>query len=72
MTEDKGKDDRLFNCAQKHEHDYVISRYTADKRARVETFLIQACKDNTISNSSHKKVYQLIKDKLGFAIPVNM
>ena len=35
----------------------------------VKTFLASACKDNTLRNSTHKEVYDLIKQKLGHPQP---
>lgn len=69
MSRDKSKDDNLFNCAQQYEHDYVAGLYSIDRRPSVRTFLSNGCQNNTIYHATHKRVYELIKEKLGYAIP---
>jgi hypothetical protein len=68
MARDKAKDDKHFNCTQTHEADYIASLYPHAKD-EVKTFLASACKDNTLRNSTHKEVYDLIKQKLGHPQP---
>ncbi|CAN5915484.1 hypothetical protein BH11BAC7_BH11BAC7_26250 [soil metagenome] len=70
MTRDKSKDDKLFNCGQQFEHDYVASLYdTHEHRQKVRAFLTGACQNNTIYHSTHHKVYLLIQQNLGYPIP---
>lgn len=69
MARDKAKDDKYFNCSQEYENNYVSNLY-GDNQVVVSVFLETACKDNTINYSTHMKVYELIKEKLGYAIPV--
>jgi hypothetical protein len=69
MARDKAKDDRLFNCSQHSEHDYVAGLYDATQRPSVRTLLTNGCANNTIYHSTHLQIYTLIKDKLGYAIP---
>lgn len=69
MARDKRKDDQMFNCAQKHEHDYVVNLYHLLHRQKVSEFLTKGCINNVIRNCSHKKVYELIKQHLGYSIP---
>ena len=68
MARDKAKDDKHFNCEQKHELDYVSGLYP-NHEAEVLTLLIKWCKNNTIKYSTHKEVYELIKKELGYSIP---
>lgn len=65
MSRDKARDDRLFNCDQEHEIDYVVSLYDDQHKEQVRKLIKDCCADNTFSNSTHKDVYQMIKDKLG-------
>ncbi|MCF8002033.1 MAG: hypothetical protein K9K32_05395 [Halanaerobiales bacterium] len=67
MGRDKSKDDKYFHCDQDHEINYVSDLYTDSEK--VKSFLEQQCKLGNISYSTHKDVYKLIKDKLGFSIP---
>ena len=69
MARDKAKDDKYFNCSQDSEHDYVAGLYSADRRPGVRSFLKSSCANNTINYSTHLKVYELIRDNLGYAIP---
>jgi hypothetical protein len=66
---DKSKDDKLFNCSQQSEHDYVAGLYSIERRPSVRTLLKDGCANNTIYHSTHHQVYQLIKKVLGYEIP---
>ena len=68
MARDKARDDKYFNCKQEHEDGYVAGLYGSNKD-KVSTFLSNKCADKTINNSTHKEVYNLIKEKLGYALP---
>lgn len=68
MARDKARDDKFFNCKQEHEDKYVAGLYGINKD-RVTTFLSNKCLDNTINYSTHKEVYNLIKEKLGYPLP---
>ncbi len=69
MARDKAKDDKLFNCSQQSEHDYVAGLYSSEQRPSVRTFLKNGCASNLIYHSTHHQVYSLIKQKLGYEIP---
>lgn len=69
MARDKAKDDRSYNCSQKHEQDYVVGLYSSEKQSNVRNFLISGCNTNLIYNSTHKQVYELIKKHLGYDVP---
>lgn len=69
MARDKAKDDRFFNCAQYYEIEQVASHYDHNK-AEVLEFLKSSCTKKVILYSTHMQVYQLIKEKLGYPIPV--
>lgn len=71
MARDKAKDDKLFNCSQEHERNYVASLYGANRKTSVLSFLTAGCGDNTIFHSTHMEVYKLIKADLGYEIPVS-
>jgi hypothetical protein len=68
MARAKAKDDKLFNCSETHENLYVARLY-GSKENEVSMFLINNCKTNKIKNNTHMEVYELIKEKLGYAIP---
>jgi len=68
MARDKKKDDMLFNCLQKHEHDYVAGLYPGYEGS-VRSLLAKRCGDNTIYHSTHMEVYNLIKKELGLPLP---
>ena len=67
MARDKSKDDKLFNCGQEYELNYVSNLYS--QKETVKNFIKQKCADNTIYHSTHAQVYKLIYDKLGYPIP---
>jgi len=67
MARDKAKDDKHFNCSEKHELDYVSELYP--DVYKVLTFLDEKCENNTIHYSTHMEVYQLIERELGYPIP---
>lgn len=69
MARDRSRDNRLFNCEQQHEHDYVVGLYNVDKRPGIRSFLTNACRQNLIYHSTHQQVYELIKKNLGYSIP---
>lgn len=69
MARDKAKDDLMFNCKQLHEHVQVASHYGANEE-KVLRFLKDSCVKGDILYFTHAQVYRLIKDKLGFAVPV--
>ncbi|HWY10433.1 MAG TPA: hypothetical protein VN026_03855 [Bacteroidia bacterium] len=69
MARDKTKDDIMFNCEQEYEINQVASHYGKDKSI-VYSFLKQKCHGRAISHFSHLKVYKLIKEQLGYEIPV--
>lgn len=68
MARDKERDDKMFNCSQEWEIDYVANLYPAHE-TQVKQFLIRKCHDGTIKYYTHMEVYQLIKKELGYPIP---
>jgi hypothetical protein len=68
MARDKAKDDTNFNCSQHHEKDYVSGLYGTNYQ-KVYDQLGKSCTDNSIKYSTHKEVYQHVKEKLGLEIP---
>lgn len=69
MARDKAKDDQLFNCKQSYELDQVASHYGLNKD-KVLQFLRESCEKGGLYHSTHSKLYNLIKNKLGYSIPV--
>lgn len=69
MARDKAKDDLMFNCNQDYEHSQVASHYGTNKE-KVLKFLKESCAKGDIYRFTHAQVYLLIKEKLGFPIPV--
>lgn len=69
MARDKARDDKYFNCSEQHEINYVAGLY--DQSDEVREFLRNRCDDCTIHYSTNLEVYQLIKDELGYDIPVD-
>lgn len=69
LGRDLARDQKSFNCSQEHELDYVSGLYA--NKIEVYNFLVAACKNNLIKNSTHMQVYQLIKSRLGYEIPVH-
>ena len=65
MTNDKARDDKFFNCDQEHEDHYVANQY--DNPDKVSKFLKEKCESNEIKYSTHKEVYELIKNQLGLS-----
>jgi len=70
MARDKAKDDKMFNCAQQHEQDYVVGLYSWWNQAAVRKFLIDGCNSNLIKNCTHQQLYALIKKNLLLEIPI--
>jgi hypothetical protein len=67
MARDKSRDDKLFNCDQTYELGYVSGLYT--QKNKVHDFLLEKCREKVIYHSTHKEIYQLIKEKLGLEVP---
>ena len=63
------QDQRLFNCSEEHEINYVAGLY-GPNAAKVRMFLKLACADGRIKRSTHAEVYELIEKELGYPIPV--
>ena len=70
MGRDKSKDDKFFNCSQEHEIDYVSGLY-GDNSDKVSKYLKEKCKDGSINYSKHIEVYEMIKNDLGYPVPVS-
>lgn len=67
---DLGRDQRLFNCGEDHEINYVADLYGVHNDD-VRAFLKDACDSGTISNFTHAQVYQFIAKELHLPIPVD-
>ncbi len=68
MGRDKTKDDKIFNCSEEYELNYVSGLY--ENKKAVYDFLVIACRIISIKNSTHLQVYKLIKAKFGYEIPL--
>lgn len=66
---DKAKDDKFFNCDQDYEVELVANHYGSNKQV-VINFLKESCHNGKIHYSTHLQVYTLIKNELGYPIPV--
>lgn len=55
----------LFNCSEDYERDHVVGLYAVEDRIDVRGFIDEKCADGTISNYTHREVYDLIEDELG-------
>ena len=66
---DKARDDKFFNCSQEHEFEQVAQHYGNNKNKVIE-FLKENCKNGTMKYFTHIDVYKLIKEKLGYQIPI--
>ena len=67
MAKDKAKDDELFNCSEPHEINYVADLY--EESQEVREFLKEKCDSEDIHHSTHKEVYELIQEELGYSLP---
>ena len=67
MARDKAKDDKFFRCSQEHELKYVSGLYSDVHKVLV--FLDEKCENGDIKYLTHEKLYELIRDELGFEIP---
>lgn len=69
MGRDKERDDKLFNCSQEHERNYIASLYDDSKRQAVLDFISHGCSTNIIYHTTHYKVYKLIEQHLELPVP---
>jgi hypothetical protein len=67
MGRDKKKDDKYFSCSQEHELNYISGLYQESQK--VYDFLKGKCQDGSIKYSTHREVYQMIEDGLGYPSP---
>jgi len=64
---DLSRDQKLFNCNQEHELNYVAGLYA--NRQEVYDFLKRSCACSLIFHSTHQEVYDMIKRHLGYTVP---
>lgn len=69
MGRDKARDDKLFNCSQSYEIEYVANLYPGNEK-RVDGYLRQLCTADVIKNFTHTQVYEIIEERLKLPIPV--
>jgi len=67
MARDRSRDQKMFNCSQEHELNYVAELYA--NRQEVYDFLKRACASNMIFQATHQDVYEMIKRHLRYPIP---
>ncbi len=65
----RAKDELLFDCKLKAEHDYVTSLYEPSERPYVRLVLRQACEEGKLKYATHMEVYQLVNEKLSQPVP---
>lgn len=68
MGSNKARDDKFFNCSEQHEIDYVCRHYKDQNGVR--KLLEEKCADGTIKYSTSLEVYKLIKNEMGYEIPI--
>ncbi len=68
MARDLARDQRMFNCSQQHEINYVVSLYHGNEN-KVKQVLEQGCAQGAIKYFTHLQVYQYIQKILGLPIP---
>ena len=51
------KDHKFFNCSQKHEVEYLASKFHGDKKEVIKT-IKDLCKEKKIHYSTHKEAEQ--------------
>ncbi len=69
MTKKKTHIDSLFDCNEKHEYEYIIGIYSYDKQNRISNLLSSACNNGELDSLTYQEIYELIENKLGYAIP---
>lgn len=52
-------DNKFFNCSEKHEIDYLASKFVGPKK-EVIAKIIELCKTNKIHYSTHKEAEQAL------------
>lgn len=68
MARDLSRDQKMFNCSQQHEINYVASLYPGNE-TEVKQALKLDCDSGAIKNFTHAEVYQYIQKTLGLSIP---
>ena len=54
------KEFKYFNCDEDYEHDYVAGLFEETKQ--VKKWLEENCENNTINNTKHMDLYQMLID----------
>lgn len=54
------KELEYFNCDEDYEHDYVAGLFEETKK--VKKWLEENCENNTINNTTHMDLYQMLID----------
>ena len=54
------KEYEYFNCEEDYEHEYVASLFT--EPAKVKKWLEKMCANNTINNTTHIELYEMLVD----------
>lgn len=66
---DRSKDQRLFECTEFAQLNAIVELYSTRRKSIVRKFLMNAIADNTIYQSTHMEIYELVKKHLGFTVP---
>jgi len=67
IAQDKAKDDKHFNCSEEHELKYISGLYKDE--TKVYEFFKNLGENDSVKYSTHDKVYNVIKEELGYSIP---
>lgn len=70
MPRNKSKDYILFNCSKPQDHLYVVKLYPPELAGTIREFLKTGCKNKLIFQLTNYEIYELIKEKFGYEIPV--
>lgn len=68
MKRNKLKDNSLFNCNYEYDLNCISGLYLSYQK-EVKSYLIKQCKSGTLKYFTHKDVYELINDELGYPVP---
>lgn len=72
MNSNQIQTDSLFDCHEKHEFEYIIGTYSYDKQNSISNLLSNACNNGELDSLTYQEIYELIENKLGYAIPAKI
>ncbi len=72
MNSNQIQTDSLFDCHEKYEFEYIIGTYSYDKQNSISNLLRNACNNGELDSLTYQEIYELIENKLGYAIPAKI